>query len=42
MKRYRALKDKMENYEILFGGTLSEIKAEVGDLEAQIRRMLAE
>jgi len=42
LKRYRSLKDKMENYEILFGGTMSEIKAEVGDLESQIRRMLAE
>lgn len=42
LKRYRALKDKMENYEILFGGTLSEIKAEVGGLESEIRRMLAE
>lgn len=42
LKRYRALKEKMENYEILFGGTLNEIKAEVGDLETQIRSMLAE
>ena len=42
LKRYRALKDKMENYEILFGGTLKDIKDEVGLLEAQIRKMLSE